>query len=178
MLAWRPWTVAKLHDLTSPLSVSRALNTLLERAYWVPTIQADTHYSRLQDDTDGSTAAEHDLTVFIDFQGDVWMNRHGDLRFRTLAGGGSSLRVRNALMVLAEAIRRDNEERPQRAHDVAPSQPAQQYEARRWCKGDGEWTDWQPVPPDKLAERQADPTFEVRPLGVDASVVPSTKGGE
>lgn len=120
--------MAKLHDLTSPLAVSRALNTLLERAYWVPTLKADQHYSRLQDDTDGSTAAEHDLTVFIDFQGDVWVNRHGDLRFRTLAGGGSSLRVRNALVVLAEAIRRDNEERPHRTRTAGVALPAKGQE--------------------------------------------------
>lgn len=98
--------------MTSPLAVSRALNTLLEKAYWLPTLKGSTAYSRRQDDTDGSTAPIHDLTVFIDFQGDVWIPRHGDLRFRTFAGGGSSLRVRNALTVLAEAIRRDNEERP------------------------------------------------------------------
>lgn len=40
--------------------------------------------------------------------------------------------------------------------------PTAQYEARRWCKGDGEWTNWQPVPPDALARRLADSTFEVR----------------
>lgn len=35
------------------------------------------------------------------------------LRFRTFGGGGLSPRTRNALMILAEAIRRDKEERPQ-----------------------------------------------------------------
>jgi hypothetical protein len=53
--------------------------------------------------------------VVIGPDGDCWVTAGGGqtLRFRTWAGGGHSLRVRQALMVLAEAIRRDNEDRPQ-----------------------------------------------------------------
>jgi hypothetical protein len=50
------------------------------------------------------------------------------------------------------------------------AKPHQQYEARRWCQGAQEWTGWQPVPPEKLAERLVDPTFEVRRV---AGVTPS-----
>jgi hypothetical protein len=93
------------------------LNTLLEKAYWVPTLKGDTAYSRRQDDTDGSTAPIHDLTVFIDFQGDVWMPRHDDLRFRTHAGGGASLRVRHDL-------RWRGCDGPAGFRDASPRQPA------------------------------------------------------
>ncbi|MDO8415216.1 MAG: hypothetical protein Q7S87_03270 [Agitococcus sp.] len=100
---------------TSPLSVSRAMNTLIEGSYWPQTIDIRTSYSRRHDDTDGKTGSEQEITVAIGVDGDAWVMLPGmtSLRFRTWVGGGSSLRVRNALLVLAEAIRRDNAERPQ-----------------------------------------------------------------
>jgi hypothetical protein len=39
-------------------------------------------------------------------------------RFRTEFGGGASLRVRNALLILALAIQMDNDERPQLREDL------------------------------------------------------------
>ncbi len=99
----------------TPLAVSRALNTLLEKAYWPSTLAPRVAYMRRHDDTDGKTDASQDLCVVFGPDGDAWVNVGIDsLRFRTWAGGGMSLRTRNALLVLAEAIRRDNEERPQR----------------------------------------------------------------
>jgi hypothetical protein len=100
---------------TTPLSVSRAMNTLIEGAYWPPTIDTSTAYSRRHDDTDGKTGPDQDISVVFGSDGDAWIMLPGmsSMRFRTWSGGGSSLRVRNALMVLAEAIRRDNAERPQ-----------------------------------------------------------------
>lgn len=101
----------------SPLAVSRAMNTLLEGAYFPPSLQANYAYTRRHDDTNGEVTPDHDLTVIMSEDGDTWVDLPGrlhTLRFRTYFGGGQSLRVRNALVILAEAIRRDNEERPQR----------------------------------------------------------------
>lgn len=102
----------------TPLSVRRAMNTLIEGAYWPASLTTQNLYVRRQDDTDGSTDAEHTLGVAFSPDGDAWVDLPGgahSLRFRTWAGGGQSPRVRNALLVLAEAIRRDNEEQPQTA---------------------------------------------------------------
>jgi hypothetical protein len=100
----------------SPLAVARAMTTLLEGAYWPSTLEPHSAYVRRHDDTDGKRGPDQDLTVTIGPDGDAWLTAglSGDaLRFRTLGGGGQSTRVRNALLVLAEAIRRDNAEHPQ-----------------------------------------------------------------
>lgn len=105
----------RLH-VPTPLAVSRALNTLLDGAYFPATLQSGVLYQRVHDDCDGDTlqtlgvaiAPDSDVHVVLPISRDV-----DSLRFRTYFGGGMSLRVRNALLVLAEAIRRDNEERPQ-----------------------------------------------------------------
>ena len=104
---------AKLRTPT-PLAVDRALNTLLEGAYWPASLSVQTGYSRRQDDTDGDLSAAQDLNVYIgrDCDVHVWSGDGDPLRFRTYFGGGLSPRVRNALLVLAEAIRRDNQEFP------------------------------------------------------------------
>ena len=68
--------------------------------------------SRYQDDTDGSKDPKHMITVHIGVDGDMYIGQ-GDqqwLRFRNWFGGGASLRTHNALRILAEAIRLDNEE--------------------------------------------------------------------
>lgn len=99
----------------SELSVSRALNVLLEGSYFPSSLQPNSAHSRRHDDTDGETGLEQDLTVAISQDCDAWIVAGGGktLRFRNWFGGGMSLRTRNALLVLAEAIRRDAEERPQ-----------------------------------------------------------------
>lgn len=98
------------------LAIDRALNTLLEHAHWPKTLAVKNGYTRRQDDTDGETDHSHDLTVSLSVDGDAWIaTGYGlPLRFRTDMGGGMSQRTRNALLVLAEAIRRDNADRPQR----------------------------------------------------------------
>jgi hypothetical protein len=97
------------------VAVQRAMNTLIEGAYWPQSIEPKSSHTRRHDDTDGKRDIEQDLTISIGPDGDAWVVAAGapPLRFRTLAGGGHSLRVRNALLVVAEAIRRDNAERPQ-----------------------------------------------------------------
>lgn len=93
--------------------VGKAMDTLLEGAYWPGTLASQQAYVRIQDDCDGDLT--QCLSVGFGQDGDAWIQTHGPmgLRFRTSGGGGMSLRVRNALLVLAEAIRRDNEDRPQ-----------------------------------------------------------------
>lgn len=103
------------HNPTKP-ELDKALHDLLEGDFWIDTLSADVCYSRLHDDRDGHTTSEHTLQVYVAPDADLHVflpNSMESLRFRNYFGGGKSLRVRNALMVLAEAIRRDNEERPQ-----------------------------------------------------------------
>ena len=96
--------------------IDKALHDLLEGNYWIDTLQADECYSRVQDDNDGDNSDANKLKVYIAQDADMYVflpYSMQSLRFRNYFGGGHSLRVRNALLVLAEAIRRDNEERPQ-----------------------------------------------------------------
>lgn len=103
------------HIVPTDLAVERALNTLLEHSYWPKSLESRTAYTRRHDDTDGARDTTQDLTVFMTVDSDTWIavGETPALRFRTDFGGGLSLRTHNALLVLAEAIRRDNEERPQ-----------------------------------------------------------------
>jgi hypothetical protein len=102
--------------ITAPtdLAILRAQNTLLNGAYWPKTLEAMTAYSRRHDDTDGLRTVDQYLSVTIGIDGDPWVHVGAtSLRFRTYCGGGKSLNTRNALLLLAEAIRRDNEISPQ-----------------------------------------------------------------
>lgn len=87
---------------------------ILGHPFWIPELYSDTMYSRLHDDHDGTR--EGIVSVKFDMAGDAWLStdkhRGPPLRFRTEGGGGLSPRVRNALMLLAEAIRLDNLEHP------------------------------------------------------------------
>lgn len=88
----------------------KIIKQALETPYWLDTVEGETAYRRQHDDTDGGT--EGVLQVFFDKMGDAHVsidNSHW-LRYRTYGGGGVSLRTRTALMILAEAIRLDNEE--------------------------------------------------------------------
>lgn len=101
--------------IPSEVAVNRALNTLLEGAIMPSELSAGRSYGRVQDDCEGIKDYSQSLSVTIAHDSDVWVNAGGytALRFRVpFIGGGMSFRVRNALLVLAEAIRRDNEESP------------------------------------------------------------------
>lgn len=103
------------HNPSKPV-VDKALHSLLEGDFWIDTLSSDECYSRLHDDNDGLATSEHTLQVYIAPDADLHVflpYSMESLRFRNYFGGGKSLRVRNALMVLAEAIRRDNAEHPQ-----------------------------------------------------------------
>ena len=54
---------------------------------------------------------------------------------------------------------------------AAPA-PAEQHEARRWCKGDAEWTDWRAISAEDYARYKNDTTFEIRALAT-----PTTQQG-
>lgn len=96
---------------------SQALDALLEQPFWIQTLKTESVYQRMEDDTSGF------INVCIGKDGDSWITVMNEIdpkqssfsfRFRTpLIGGGESPRVRNALLILAEAIRRDNAEHPQ-----------------------------------------------------------------
>lgn len=94
--------------------IAKRIKKLLEDSFWPESLSPDVSYQRIHDDHDGTFTGT--LSVFIDRMGDVYLTvdrAFEALRFRTMGGGGHSLRVRNALVVLAEAIRLDNEERSQ-----------------------------------------------------------------
>lgn len=88
---------------------------ILETPFWIPDLDGDDLFARLHDDTDG----KHQGILAISFpgEGDIIVTtdaHHGPaLRFRTAAGGGKSPHVRTALMLLAYAMKLDNEENPQ-----------------------------------------------------------------
>ncbi len=100
----------------SAVSLSRSLNTVLETVWWPADLQPDQALRRTHDDCDGDLSQA--LCVYLARDTDVHLMVDGNapaLRFRAPFGGGMSPRVRNALLVLAEAIRRDNEEDPRRS---------------------------------------------------------------
>lgn len=89
------------------------IRKLLDGNYWIPGLQAGIRYARTHDDCDGDMSQK--LSIVISDDGDVWVacdTVDRTARFRHGLGGGRSHRVRNALLILAEAIRLDNEERP------------------------------------------------------------------
>jgi hypothetical protein len=78
----------------------------LDQLYWPENLKANIMYSTQQDDTDGDTK-EGFLHVMFSIDGDAWVSIDDSklIRFRTWGGGARNHRVRNALLVLAEAIK-------------------------------------------------------------------------
>lgn len=95
----------------SPDQIGEALETLLESPFWPSSLSPDVRYARVHDDCEGHRDDAQQLAVLIGRDGDVHvlLPDFRSLRFREPMGGGVSPRVRNALLVLAEAIRRDND---------------------------------------------------------------------
>jgi hypothetical protein len=94
--------------------MEKKIKEVLETPYWIPTLKANEPYFITNDDCDGET--HEGVTVIIDSQGDAWITvagkkGYGTSRIRNFNGGGHNHRTRNALMILAEAIRLDNEKR-------------------------------------------------------------------
>lgn len=95
---------------------TQVLQAVVNAPYWPQGLEVNKSYTRLGDDTSG------EITVIIASDADAWITVHSKTdpeefglshRFRTGFGGGESLRVRNALLALALAIKLDNEEHPQ-----------------------------------------------------------------
>lgn len=85
------------------------IKDILETPFWLESLSSDNLYFRTHDDNDGEKS--QGVGVAFSPDGDAWLMPHMEtLRFRTFMGGGASLRVRNALIILAEAIRLDNGE--------------------------------------------------------------------
>lgn len=103
------------------------VSALLESHFWLPSLGVMTAYLRHEDaqplkrlEDDSPTGS---IQVVFTQDGDGWMqiiatpdpeDFHTTFRFRMpMIGGGQSPRTRVALLILAEAIRLDNEENPQ-----------------------------------------------------------------
>ncbi|MFH1129426.1 MAG: hypothetical protein V1686_01700 [Patescibacteria group bacterium] len=90
---------------------------VLDYPFWIPDVETMRRYTRIHDDHDGTFQGA--ITVIFSKDGDAWVefdptHNASPLRFRGDLGGGMSLRTKNALMILALAIKLDNEEAPQR----------------------------------------------------------------
>src|SRR5579872_5373430 len=88
------------------------LEDLLEELPWPSELDVNGVYGRLQDDHDGTNQGR--LFVMFSPDGDSWVStdahRGPALRFRGPLGGGNSQRTRNALVILALAIKLDEDE--------------------------------------------------------------------
>lgn len=103
---------AELHDF------EKKLPKLLAEPMFIEGIHSNESYERAHDDHDGTWTGT--ICVQLSCDGDVWLGSdqfRKTLRFRTFSGGGRSLRVHNALRILALAIKLDNEERPDQLPD-------------------------------------------------------------
>ena len=98
------------------LEPSEVIRALVETPFWPRLLETGVSYTRLGDDTSSK------ISVAIAPDADAWITVFSDLdpeeasfsqRFRSGFGGGESERVRNALLVLALAIKLENEARPQ-----------------------------------------------------------------
>jgi len=103
---------------TNKLSVEQLVEgtrRILESSFWIPGLDGEDMLARFHDDTDGKQRGI--LVVSLPGEGDIIVTTDSHLgpalRFRSASGGGKSLRVRNALMILAWAMKLDNEEHPQ-----------------------------------------------------------------
>ena len=102
------------------------VHKVLETPFWPEDLQAMKRYFRTHDDCDGERG--NGITVTISTDGDAWVETcPGGCRFRMpMTGGGLSPRVRNALLLLAVAIKLDNQEHtiPANSPDQARLQPS------------------------------------------------------
>lgn len=88
---------------------------ILTLQFWIDDIRLEEQYRRIHEDTDGVNK-EAIAVMFAreDYDAYIATGTLGDvLRFRTEVGGSSSPLIRNALIILAYAIKLDNDELPQ-----------------------------------------------------------------
>lgn len=93
--------------------IEKDIKIILNSNFCLTELDVNTIYERLHDDDDGKM--EGYLKVIMSINGDLWVETDRPtgkfLRFRNYFGGGNSLRVNNALKILALAIKQDNEEK-------------------------------------------------------------------
>jgi len=94
--------------------MDKIIKDILENPFWIPGLESKTQYSTHDDDTPDSTVAI--LSIIFSDDGDAWVAKwtdpsHASIRKRTHAGGGKDLRTRQAIMILAFAMKLDEEER-------------------------------------------------------------------
>lgn len=104
-------------DEMDPEDFERLIRRILDSQFWIHALSTKEIYERIQDDYDGSENEGRQLMIQIAQDGDAHVTIDGyhslSLRFRTpFVGGGRSPRTRNALIILALAIKLDQEERP------------------------------------------------------------------
>lgn len=97
-------------DQPSIESLQRAARHVLENPWWEQSLETMVSYSRLHDDHDGTQMGRIMVTMGPDADAWVSLDTMRGLRFRTPAGGGRSPRTRNALMILALAMKLDEEQ--------------------------------------------------------------------
>lgn len=107
-----------MYDELGGDEASEMIRTLLESSYNISELETPGIHVRRHDDWDGEEGLSEKLFINLMTNGDVEVYAKGSntmfLRFRCDGGGGGSLRTHRALKILAEAIRLDNEDRPQR----------------------------------------------------------------
>jgi hypothetical protein len=96
-----------------PLSDSKKLQKRIDKIltdpFWPPNLKTNVTYMTTHDDNDGDPSSAF-MCVTFSVDGDAWIQTYGrrDLRYRQpIFGGGRFPRIRNALLLLAEAIRLD-----------------------------------------------------------------------
>jgi hypothetical protein len=90
-------------------SLQKRIDAILSEPFWPPNLKTDVAYTSTHDDNDGDIKSGY-LTVMFSCDGDAWIETYGQhsLRFRMpILGGGAFPKIRNALLLLAEAIRQE-----------------------------------------------------------------------
>ncbi len=94
--------------------MDKEIRKILETPLWIQDLKSQEVYSRRHDDCDGEDKGH--IMVQFSPDGDAWVavdQVWPTLRFRNFSGGGQSLRTRNALVILAYAMKLDaDEDRP------------------------------------------------------------------
>ncbi len=93
------------------MSKSEQIKDILESPFWLDEIETTVVY---QTEDDDSPPNEAWLQVVFSIDGDAWVAKMTDspiksIRKRTYAGGGRDHRTRQALMILAYAMKLDAE---------------------------------------------------------------------
>jgi len=101
------------------------IKRFLDKPFWLPTLDPHAAYEREPDGTNDT--GDQRVTVSFGPKGEACLTvgNSEPVSFQNYMGNGASIRTHAALMVLAEAIRLDNVDRPQtrsasRTGTVAP----------------------------------------------------------